>query len=116
MSKRLSSSVRFFIDKGNCKKGSIVNFVETSRNENGVMYQIITNTNQVISFYLSFFNLVKDSPDKLFIGRAAVAEAIASDLTVDYIPNEIYFKTFPDQETPPPGSPPRGLMPPGPNL
>ena len=93
MSSRLSGKVRFFIDKSNCKKGIISSFNETSRDERGVHYLILVNNiDPPISFYLSNFNLVKDSPDKLFIGRAAVAEAIASGLFVDSVPCEEYYK------------------------
>lgn len=93
MSSRLSGKVRFFIDKSNCKKGSITSFTESSQDERGVHYLIsLKNIDSPISFYLSNFNLVKDSPDKLFIGRAAVAEAIASGLLVDSVSCEEYYK------------------------
>jgi len=93
MSSRLSGKVRFFINKSNCKKGIITSFTESSRDERGVHYLIsVKNIDPPISFYLSNFNLMKDSPDKLFIGRAAVAEAIASGLFVDSVPCEEYYK------------------------
>ena len=91
MSSRLSGKVRFYIDKSNCKKGFITSFIESSRDERGAHYLIsVKNIETPIPFYLS--NLVKDSPDKLFIGRAAVAEAIASGLFVDSVPCEEYYK------------------------
>ena len=95
MSSRLSGKVRFFIDKSNCKKGIVTSFNESSRDDRGVHYLIsIKNIETPISFYLSNFNLVKDSPDKLFIGRAAVAEAIAADLIVDYVPCDIFYEKY----------------------
>jgi len=93
MSSRLSGKVRFYIDKSNCKKGIITSFTESSRDERGVHYLIsVKDIEAPHSFYLSNFNLVKDSPGKLFIGRAAVAEAIASGLFVDSVPCEEYYK------------------------
>ena len=93
MSSRLSGKVRFYIDKSNCKKGIITSFIESSRDDRGAHYLISVNNNKTpILFYLSNFNLVKDSPDKLFIGRAAVAEAIACGFFVDCIPCEEYYK------------------------
>jgi len=44
------------------------------------------------SFYLSKFNIVKDSTGKLFIGRAAIAAAIAIGLFVDFVPSKEYYK------------------------
>lgn len=90
MSSRLSGKVRFFIDKKKCKKGIISTFTETERNDRGVYYQI-SSSGDPICFYLSNFNFIQDTPDKLFIGRAAVAEAIASDLYVDYIPCDLFY-------------------------
>ena len=93
MSSRLSGKVRFFINKKFCKKGTITSFNESSRDDRGVHYLIsLKGIESPISFYLSNFNLVKDSPDKLFIGRAAVAEAIACGLFVDSVPCEEYYK------------------------
>ena len=93
MSSRLSSKVRFFINKNICKKGPITSFTESSRDERGVHYLVsLEGGEPPTSFYLSNFNLVKDSPDKLFIGRAAVAEAIACSLFVDSVPCEEYYK------------------------
>lgn len=93
MSSRLSSKVRFYIDKSNCKKGIIASFNESSRDERGVHYIVsLEDIKPPISFYLSNFNLVNDSPDKLFIGRAAVAEAIACGLFVDSVPCEEYYR------------------------
>ena len=95
MSSRLSGKVRFFIDKSNCKKGIITSFNESSRDERGAHYLIsVKNIETPISFYLSNFNLVKDSLDKLFIGRAAVAEAIASGLFVDSVPCLEYYVKY----------------------
>ena len=93
MSSRLSGKVRFFISKLKCKKGIITSFNESSRDERGVHYHIsVKDIKDPFPFYLSNFNLVKDSLDKLFIGRAAVAEAIACGLFVDSIPCEEYYK------------------------
>jgi hypothetical protein len=93
MSKRLSYLVRFFIDKNNFKNGRIVDFSEVSKNDLGVLYHIITDTDQVIDFYLPFFYLLKDTPDKLFIGKGWVTEAIASDFNIGYVLNEVFYKS-----------------------
>jgi len=96
MSSRTSKHVKFFIDKHSCQHGSIREFTEASRSDTGIFYHITLESGEAFKFGLSFFNHLMESPDRIYIGRAWVPEAIAAGLAVSCIPNEEYFKLYND--------------------
>jgi len=94
MSNRTSKHVKFFIDKQSCPLGPILEFSESARSTTGISYHITLESGESFNFGISFFNHLLETPDRLFIGRAWVAEAIAAGLTVGCIPNEDYFHIY----------------------